>query len=220
MKFALDITTQSLVTFVVGIVSGAGGFAGIKSYFLRPKLKHRARDYNLVRASTLERQERIEKILREQSLPTSFTEIKWKNFGRRPARHVEIEVLVPRGYIGHHVSPSDPETITGPYTVSEAPVKEGHRVQLRQEFLVPKKLYTLTIEYDSPEVEPEVRFLEDHREVPDSDEERENSATDTLILLAMIVTVLLALVGLNSLLFSSNAQGNAPPAGQHPSQSK
>src|ERR1700750_1542452 len=180
--FALDITSQAIVTFCVGLVSGAGGFAGIKRYIDRPKVRMRVNSFDLIQTDNEEQRERIERVLREQGLATSVTEVEWKNVGRSSAKNLALEVVVPSGYIGYRMSPSDPQTLAAPWAVDERSTNDGHRIQIRQDLLVPNVHCTLLIERDriedgeEEEAEDEddmhdtnVRFLVGDREIDETD---------------------------------------------------
>lgn len=171
MVFEIQIPTQAVVTFLVGLVSGAGGFAGIKSYLVRPKLRRRTHSYDFLSEGRGEEyQKAIKDVLGKHRVPAAVTKIQWKNIGRRPAKNIALEVVVPKGYVGYKVDPEDDQTITGPYSVVVKSLQSrGDKILLKQELLIPQASYTLTVEHDGTGLPPSIKFLEDGRDVGESD---------------------------------------------------
>lgn len=167
--FALDVTTQAVVTFFVGLLSGAGGFAGIKTYVLRPRVQFRSYTHNLVRSRSRLQQDHLEKVLQEQGLPTAVTEVSWQNTGKRAAKALVLEIVVPSKFFQFHMDPDDSGSVVSPWSAEESKTGDGHKLKLHQALLLPNSHCKLTLEHDRFERGPHITFLEGDREIVEGD---------------------------------------------------
>ncbi|HEX6751017.1 MAG TPA: hypothetical protein VF092_27255 [Longimicrobium sp.] len=177
VKFVSDITAQAIVTFAVGLVSGAGGFAGIKAFLLRPKVRYATHSVDLVNSVDPAHKQRVEAILSEQGLATALTEIVWRNTGRRSARALVLEVLTKTGYVGYQITPTDPNATATAWTLEESDSTDGHRLRIRQETLFPNSMCKLTVEHHLSGCLPEVTFFHGDRIVSETTGPGEDNLT-------------------------------------------
>lgn len=159
VHFSSEITAQALVSFVVGAVSGAGGFAGLKAYFVRARLRYTTNAIDLVNSTDPNHRSAVEKVLTSQGIATSLTEIRWINLGRRSAKDVVIEVLIPTGFSGYRMSPVDPKSLLASWSIDESESEDGHRLGLRQDVLLPHVPCRLVIEHASGGTPVTTKFI-------------------------------------------------------------